>query len=253
MTRLETLLDQLNPALLPQSVAMIMDGNGRWARQRGEDRGKGHAEGISTVRKVTELSSQLGIKYLTLYAFSTENWNRPQKEIDTLMYLLGWAIEKEVNDLIANNVRIHLIGDIDRLQEEAREKLYLVRDKTAHCDGLNLGLCLSYSGRWDIARATRELAREVKEGKLREEDIDERLFSTRLSTYPFPDPDLLIRTGGEERISNFLLWEVGYSELYFTKVLWPDFGKEEYAEALLKYQQRERRFGKTSEQISSHG
>ena len=252
MARLEQLLTQLDPALLPRHVAMIMDGNGRWARMRGKERGEGHAEGISTVRRVTELSSDLGIQYLTLYAFSTENWNRPKEEVDTLMYLIGWAIERELPDLIRNNVKIHLIGDIDRIPEEARAKLTGSRDKTAHCTGLNLGICLSYSGRWEITQAARRLARMATDGNLDPEDITEDMIAERLATYPFPDPDLLIRTGGEERISNFLLWQVAYSELYFTKHLWPDFGKEEYAEALIEFQRRERRFGKTSEQIH-HG
>ncbi|MCH5217490.1 MAG: isoprenyl transferase [Muribaculaceae bacterium] len=251
MSRLESLISQLDPQLLPRHVAMIMDGNGRWARMRGRQRGEGHAEGITTVRRVTELSSDLGIGYLTLYAFSTENWNRPQEEVDTLMYLIGWAIERELPDLIRNNVRIHLIGDIERVPEEARLKLTGSRDKTAHCTGLNLGICISYSARWEITRAARHLAEEVLKGNLAPSDIDESEIARNLATYPFPDPDLLIRTGGEKRISNFLLWQIAYSELYFTDLLWPDFGKEEYAEALLHYQQRERRFGKTSEQIAN--
>lgn len=252
MARLDDLLKQLDPAMLPTHVAMIMDGNGRWARMRGKERGEGHSEGISTVHRVTELSSDLGIRYLTLYAFSTENWNRPQDEVDTLMYLIGWAIERELPELIRNNVKIHLIGDIERIPEEARKKLEGSRDKTVHCTGLNLGICLSYSGRWEITRAARQLARAAKDGEIMPEDITEDTIAANLATYPFPDPDLLIRTGGEERISNFLLWQIAYSELYFTKLLWPDFGKEEYAEALLEYQQRERRFGKTSEQLN-HG
>ena len=251
MSRLESLISQLDPQLLPRHVAMIMDGNGRWARMRGRQRGEGHAEGITTVRRVTELSSDLGIGYLTLYAFSTENWNRPQEEVDTLMYLIGWAIERELPDLIRNNVRIHLIGDIERVPEEARLKLTGSRDKTAHCTGLNLGICISYSARWEITRAARHLAEEVLKGNLTPAEIDESEIARNLATYPFPDPDLLIRTGGEKRISNFLLWQIAYSELYFTDLLWPDFGKEEYAEALLHYQQRERRFGKTSEQIAN--
>lgn len=252
MPRLDDILNQLDPSMLPRHVAMIMDGNGRWARSRGLERGEGHAEGITTVRRVTELSSDLGIGYLTLYAFSTENWNRPQAEVDTLMYLIGWAIERELPDLIRNNVRIHLIGDIDRVPQEARMRLLGSRDKTAHCTGLNLGICLSYSGRWEITRAARTLAGMVAKGEITPEEISEDMIASRLATYPFPDPDLLIRTGGEQRISNFLLWQVAYSELYFTPILWPDFGKEEYARALLEYQQRERRFGKTSEQIQ-HG
>lgn len=251
MSRLDEITSRLDPRLMPRHVAMIMDGNGRWARRRGRERGEGHAEGISTVRKVTELSSDLGIGYLTLYAFSTENWNRPPEEVDTLMYLIGWAIERELPDLIRNNVRIHLIGDIDRVPSDARKKLIASRDRTASCTGLNLGICISYSSRWELTRAARELAGLAAAGRLNPSEITEEDISRRLATYPFPDPDLLIRTGGEERISNFLLWQIAYSELYFTDCLWPDFGKEEYAEALLHFQQRERRFGKTSEQIAN--
>ena len=236
---------------LPRHVAMIMDGNGRWARSRGQERAEGHTEGISTVRRVTELSSDLGIGYLTLYAFSTENWNRPKEEVDTLMYLIGWAIERELPDLIRNNVRIHLIGDIERVPDEARAKLIGSRDKTAHCTGLNLGICISYSSRWEITRAAKAMAEDAAAGRLDPAYITEEEISRRLATWPFPDPDLLIRTGGEKRISNFLLWQIAYSELYFTDILWPEFGKEEYAEALLQFQQRERRFGKTSEQIAN--
>lgn len=252
MSRLESILEKINLEQLPRHVAMIMDGNGRWARMRGKERGEGHAEGIATVRRVTELSSDLGIGYLTLYAFSTENWNRPKEEVETLMYLIGWAIERELPDLIRNNVRIHLIGDIERVPEEARKKLLGSRDKTAHCTGLNLGICISYSSRWELTRAARLLAEEAANGRLDPKNITEKDIDRHLVTYPFPDPDLLIRTGGEKRISNFLLWQIAYSELYFTDCLWPDFGKEEYAEALLAYQLRERRFGKTSEQIT-HG
>lgn len=251
MSEIEEIISRLDPNLLPRHVAMIMDGNGRWARRKGKVRGDGHAEGVSTVRRVTELSSDLGIGYLTLYAFSTENWNRPQEEVDTLMYLIGWAIERELPDLIRNNVRIHLIGDIERVPEEARKKLEGSRDKTAHCTGLNLGICISYSSRWEITRAARRLAEDVRKGLLQPEDITEEMFGRQLATYPFPDPDLLIRTGGEKRISNYLLWQIAYSELYFTDTLWPDFDKEEYGRALLEFQQRERRFGKTSEQITN--
>lgn len=251
MTRLDSILEQLDLRHLPRHVAMIMDGNGRWARKKGLERGEGHAQGISTVRRVTELSSDLGIGFLSLYAFSTENWNRPREEVDTLMYLIGWAIERELPDLIRNNVKIHLIGDIERVPEEARRKLEGSRDKTAHCTGLNLGICISYSSRWELTEAARRIASRVANGNLAPGDIAEKDIEESLATYPFPDPDLLIRTGGEKRISNFMLWQIAYSELYFTDILWPEFGKEEYAEALLQYQQRERRFGKTSEQIAN--
>ena len=241
-------------ARLPKHVAMIMDGNGRWAKLRGMPRSAGHAEGVTSVRRVTELSSDLGIKYLTLYAFSTENWNRPDDEVATLMYLIGWAIERELPDLIRNNVRIHLIGDIERIPEEARRKLQDCSAATAHCTGLNLLMCLSYSSRWELTRAARLMAEEVSRGDISASDISEERISAWLSTSEVagaPDPDLLIRTGGEQRISNFLLWQIAYSELYFTDTLWPDFGKEAYAQAILDYQNRERRFGKTSEQVAA--
>lgn len=236
---------------MPTHVAMIMDGNGRWAKKRGKVRSDGHYEGITSVHNVTALSSDLGIKYLTLYAFSTENWNRPAEEVETLMYLIGWAIERELPELLQNNVRIHLIGDIDRIPEGPRKKLTDCRDATAHCTGLQLNMCLSYSSRWEITETARRMARAAMKGELDPEAMDETTFASMMPTAGIPDPDLLIRTGGEERISNYLLWQIAYSELYFTPILWPDFGKAEYAEALVDYQQRERRFGKTSEQVAS--
>lgn len=248
MDNLETLLRQIDPDRLPCHVAMIMDGNGRWARQRSMERSEGHTEGVVSVRRVTEFSSDLGIKYLTLYAFSTENWNRPKQEVDMLMHLIGIAIERELPDLLRNNVSLHLAGDIERIPEEPRTTLENAVKATAHCTGLNLIMCLSYSSRWELTRAARILAREAAEGRLRPEDIDEATVASRLGIKA-PDPDLLIRTGGEQRISNFLLWQLAYSELYFTPTLWPDFGKEAYAKAIIDYQKRERRFGKTSEQI----
>lgn len=250
MEQLETLLQQIDMTRLPQHVAMIMDGNGRWAKSRGRKRSDGHTEGVGSVRRVTELSSDLGIKYLTLYAFSTENWNRPQEEVDLLMHLIGWAIERELPDLLRNNVCIKLLGDIDRIPEVPRARLTAARDATAHCTGLQLNMCLSYSGRWELTEATRLLAAKVAEGELRPEDITEEMISRCLTTGGIPDPDLLIRTGGEQRISNYLLWQNAYSELYFTPTLWPDFDKAEYAKAIIDYQNRERRFGKTSEQVS---
>lgn len=235
---------------LPRHVAMIMDGNGRWAQQRGLPRNAGHAEGVASVRRATEFASDLGISFLTLYAFSTENWNRPDEEVGTLMHLIGWAIEQQLPDLIANNVRIHLFGDIDRIPEGPRQSLIGSREKTAHCTGLQLGMCLSYSARWELTRMARLLAAQAASGTLSPEDITEQTVASHLATLPFPDPDLLIRTGGEERISNFLLWQIAYSELYFTHTLWPDFSKSDFADAVRKFQGRERRFGKTSEQIS---
>lgn len=252
MDQLQKKIASLDKNSIPVHVAMIMDGNGRWAKRQGFERSDGHAEGVSTVHRVTKMSSDLGIKYLTLYAFSTENWNRPQAEVETLMYLIGWAIEKELPELLENNVRIHLLGDIERIPEEPRRKLFYARDATAHCTGLQLNMCLSYSSRWEITEAARRLARLALEGKLNPDEISEKDVANHLTTAGIPDPDLLIRTGGEERISNYLLWQIAYSELYFTPVLWPDFSNEEYVDAIIDFQSRERRFGKTSEQVQNN-
>lgn len=251
MEKLEDILSQLDMNRIPCHVAMIMDGNGRWAKSRQKVRSDGHYEGITSVHNVTQLSSDLGMKYLTLYAFSTENWNRPKDEVDTLMTIIGWAIARELDELLRNNVRINLLGDIERVPDGPRGELYDARDRSAHCTGMQLNICISYSSRWEIVEAARKLAREAAEGKITPDDIDDALFANHLATAGMPDPDLLIRTGGEERISNYLLWQIAYSELYFTPVLWPDFGKEEYAKALIDFQQRERRFGKTSEQVAT--
>lgn len=249
---IEDKIRMLDPKLMPEHVAIIMDGNGRWARRRMRERSDGHAEGVNSVNRITRLSSDLGIKYLTLYAFSTENWNRPQAEVDTLMHLIGWTIRKETPDLVANNVKIHILGETDRLPEEVRESLYDGVRATTHCTGLNLLLCLSYSSRWEITEAARHMAREAAAGRLNPDDIDESTVSSFLTTSRIPDPDLLIRTGGEQRISNFLLWQIAYSELYFTPVLWPDFDNEAYIDALLDFQGRERRYGKTPDQVKSN-
>lgn len=251
MKDLEERLKELDPARLPQHVAIIMDGNGRWARMRARERSDGHAEGVNSVNRITRFSSDLGIKYLTLYAFSTENWNRPQAEVDMLMNLIGWTIRRETPDLVANNVKIHILGETDRLPAEVCESLMDGVKATAHCTGLNLLLCLSYSSRWEITRAARALAQKARNGEIMPEDIDENILSDSLSTRGIPDPDLLIRTGGEERVSNFLLWQIAYSELYFTPVLWPDFDNNAYLDALIDYQKRERRFGKTSDQVKA--
>ena len=252
MDQLQKKISRLDKERMPVHVAMIMDGNGRWAKKQGFGRSEGHAEGVSTVHRVTKLSSDLGVKYLTLYAFSTENWNRPTDEVATLMYLIGWAIERELPELLQNNVRIHLLGDIDRIPEEPRKKLFYARDATAHCTGLQLNMCLSYSSRWEITNAARKLAQMATNGEIKPDDIDEVMFANKLTTAGMPDPDLLIRTGGEERISNYLLWQIAYSELYFTPALWPDFSDEQYVDALLDFQNRERRFGKTSEQVQNN-
>lgn len=252
MDELQKKIASIDKDNIPVHVAMIMDGNGRWAKSKGFERSDGHAEGVSTVHRVTKMSSDLGVKYLTLYAFSTENWNRPQTEVDTLMYLIGWAIKRELPELLENNVRIHLIGDLERIPEEPRKQLFYARDATAHCTGLQLNMCLSYSSRWEITEAAKTIARLALDGKCDPESLSEKDFESHLATAGIPDPDLLIRTGGEQRISNYLLWQIAYSELYFTPVLWPDFTNEEYVDAILDYQNRERRFGKTSEQIQNN-
>lgn len=251
MEELDKKLQQIDMQRLPVHVAMIMDGNGRWAKLQGEDRCFGHAEGVNSVRKVTELSSDLGIKYLTLYAFSTENWNRPQQEVDTLMHLIGWAIERETPDLIKNNVHLNLIGAIERMPQEAYDRLHRCELATAHCTGLTMTLALSYSARWEIIEATKKIAKQITDGDLKIDEISDETIAHNLATANIPDPDLLIRTGGDKRISNYLLWQIAYSELYFTDILWPDFGKKEYADAIIDYQQRERRYGKTSEQVKA--
>lgn len=244
-----TNLNNLDFQRIPKHVAVVMDGNGRWAKSKNLDRTEGHIEGVNTVRKITEIASEIGVKYLTLYTFSTENWNRPKYEVDALMNLIVVAIERETPDLIANNVRLSTIGDWDRMPEFARTRLQQCIDDTSHCTGLNLVLALSYSARWEITDAVRTLAQSVADGNLKPEDISEQLISDTLATKDIPDPDLLIRTGGEIRISNFLLWQIAYSELYFTPKYWPDFTKQDFVDAIIDYQSRERRFGKTSEQI----
>lgn len=251
MEKRRELMSQLDMSRLPKHVAIIMDGNGRWARERLRGRSDGHAEGVNSVHNITKHASDLGIKYLSLYAFSTENWNRPTDEVNTLMHLIGWAIRKETPELAANNVRIRLIGDIERLPKDVQNDLYEGCHKTAHCTGLNLNLCLSYSSRWEIARTARILAQMTSTGKIDPEEINEDMVSAHLCTSEIPDPDLLIRTGGEQRISNFMLWQIAYSELYFTSVLWPDFDETEFLKALIEFQNRERRFGKTSDQVKS--
>lgn len=245
-----SIVDNIDKDRLPRHVAIIMDGNGRWAKQRNLDRSQGHIEGVNTVRKITEIASEIGIGYLTLYTFSTENWNRPREEVDALMNLIVVAIERETPDLIKNNVRLTMIGDMERMPQFARERLARCMDDTSHCTGLTLCLALSYSARWEIVEACRRVAAKVKNGEVDVAAIDDQLFADALSTHGIPDPDLLIRTAGDLRISNFLLWQIAYAELYFTDTFWPDFSKEEFCRAILDYQGRERRFGKTSEQVA---
>ncbi len=234
---------------MPKHVAIIMDGNGRWAKARGLDRSYGHVEGVNTVRRVTEIASELGVKYLTLYAFSTENWNRPKEEVDALMHLIVVAIERETPDLIKNNVSLTMIGDFSRMPRESYDRLCQCMRDTSHCTGLTLCLALSYSARWEITEAAKAIAHKTLSGEIKPEEIDDTVIADHLSTHAMPDPDLLIRSGGDSRISNFLLWQIAYAEIYLTPIYWPDFSKDNFCEAILEYQSRERRFGKTSEQL----
>jgi len=236
---------------MPRHVAIIMDGNGRWAKQHGLVRMFGHKKGVETVHNITEEAARLGIEYLTLYTFSTENWNRPKEEVDALMSLLVDTIVKETDTLMKNNVRLLTIGDLERLPKEARRKFEGCMEETAGNTGLRLVIALSYSARWEIVNAVKQIASAVKAGTLRVEELDEQKVSEAMTTADMPDPDLLIRTSGELRISNFLLWQLAYSELYFTPCLWPDFTVEEFRRAIADYQHRERRFGKTSEQLKN--
>lgn len=234
---------------VPAHVAIIMDGNGRWAQQRGNERSFGHEHGVDAVRSVVEGAGEIGVKYMTLYAFSTENWNRPQGEVNALMALLVHAINEETESLNKNNVRFHTIGDTSSLPGEVQKRLDYIKDKLKDNTGLNLIIALSYSSKWEITQAVKQIAEDTKQGVISTADINQDLFDNYLNTASFPDPELMIRTSGEQRISNFLLWQLAYAELYFTPTLWPDFRKENLFEAIYKYQQRERRFGKTSEQI----
>ncbi|MDE6097903.1 MAG: isoprenyl transferase [Muribaculaceae bacterium] len=243
---------QLDRDRIPRHVAVIMDGNGRWARARGMDRSAGHVEGVNTVRRITEAASELGVGYLTLYTFSTENWQRPQAEVDMLMHLIVTAIERETPDLIKNNVRLTMIGDTDRLPQESLDRLRRCIADTSHCTGLCLVLALSYSARWEITRACRAIAAEAAAGRLSADDIDESLLSRSMATAAMPDPDLLIRTGGDMRISNFLLWQLAYTEIYVTDKFWPDFDRQDFCRAICDYQRRERRFGLTGDQVRHH-
>jgi undecaprenyl diphosphate synthase len=245
-------LPSIDPAKLPKHIAIIMDGNGRWAKERGEDRVYGHHEGVMSVRDIVNACGELGIGYLTLYAFSTENWNRPKEEVNALMELLVNTIRKEAEELKKKNVRLHVIGDFDSLPELAQKEMNEAKEITAANTGLNLVLALSYSSRWEIVEAAKKIADAAAKGELKTEDINEQTFNNYLNTAQFPDPELMIRTSGEHRISNFLLYQLAYAELYFTPVHWPEFRKQHLYEALLNYQQRERRFGKTSEQIQTN-
>ena len=239
--------NEIDAARIPRHVAIIMDGNGRWAKAKGLPRTAGHQEGVETVKKITEEAVRLGVKYLTLYTFSTENWNRPSNEVAALMALLFDSIEEET--FMKNNISFRVIGDLTKLPDNVRERLETCIAHTANNPGMSLVLAISYSSRWEITEAARRLAALVQKGELTPEQIDSTLLSQYLATDFMPDPDLLIRTGGEIRLSNYLLWQCAYSELYFCDTYWPDFREAELHKAIHDYQKRERRFGKTSEQI----
>ena len=241
---------ELDTYNIPAHVAVIMDGNGRWAKQRGGLRVFGHQSAITAVRETVETAAEIGVRYLTLYAFSTENWNRPALEVMALMQLLVHTIRQETATLLKNSIRLEAIGDISTLPKNCQRELAEAKELTKDGNRMTLVLALSYSGRWDLTQATRRLAEDVANGRLQPANITENTVAGYLATAGMPDPELLIRTSGEQRISNFLLWQLAYTELYITDLLWPDFRKEHFQEAISAYQRRERRFGKTSEQIA---
>ena len=241
--------NKIDKKLLPRHIAIIMDGNGRWAKEKGEDRLYGHYHGVESVRNIVEGCAELGIEYLTLYAFSTENWDRPKYEVVGLMELLVSTIRSEIESLNKNNIRLHVIGDLSMLPDSVNNELNEALEITKENKGLNLVMALSYSGRWEILNAVKNIAQAVKTGEMELEQIDQNSLQKNLVTAGFPDPELMIRTSGEHRISNFLLYQLAYAELYFTNVRWPDFRKENLYEAIVDYQGRERRYGKTGEQI----
>ncbi len=247
---MESLKDRVDLQRLPRHVAIIMDGNGRWAKEQGQDRLYGHFHGVESVRSIVEGSAELGIEYLTLYAFSTENWERPEYEVVGLMELLVNTIQKELESLHKNNIRLHVIGDLNMLPDYTRKELDAALTKTVNNTGMNLVIALSYSGRWELLNAVKNIAHDVKVNKINVEEINQDTLQKYLCTSEFPDPELMIRTSGEFRISNFLLYQLAYAELYFTNVRWPDFRKENLYEALLDFQNRERRFGKTGDQLN---
>jgi len=240
---------QINTGKLPSHVAIIMDGNGRWAQQRNLDRIFGHQQGVNAVREVIETAAELGIRYLTLYAFSTENWERPDEEVTALMGIMVQSLNNETDNLIKNNVRLAAIGDVSRLADDVRVRLFETIKLTSDSTGLNLIVALSYSSRWEITEAAKRISADVSKGIVNTDSLKEEDFEQYLTTQGVPDPELMIRTSGEKRISNFLLWQLAYSELYFTEILWPDFGKKDFYNAIIDFQKRERRFGKTSEQV----
>jgi undecaprenyl diphosphate synthase len=242
-------LKGIDKSRIPQHIAVIMDGNGRWAKQKGKTRLHGHRNGVKAVRETIEAAAEIGVKYVTLYAFSTENWNRPKDEVSGLMELLVITINAEIRTLMDNNIRLKAIGDLESLPSRCHKELLKAIEKTSKNTRTTLILALSYSSKWEILNAVKDIAGKVKKGEISPNDINEALFTQSLCTAEYPDPELLIRTSGEHRISNFLLWQIAYAELYFTDKLWPDFRKQDFCDAIADYQGRERRFGKTSEQI----
>ena len=246
------LKQSINKTNIPQHIAIVMDGNGRWAKQHGEDRIFGHHEGVNSVREIVEACGEIGVKYLTLYAFSTENWNRPKEEVDALMELLVSTISMETPNLNKKGVRLQAIGDIKSLPESCQNELQESIDITSNNNTVTLILALSYSSKWEITNAVQQIAKQVEAGKLKASEITAKHIEQNLTTNKFPDPELMIRTSGEHRISNFLLWQLAYTEFYFTDILWPDFRKDEFFKSIISYQSRERRFGQTSEQISTN-
>jgi len=243
------LIDTIDKTRLPKHIAIIMDGNGRWAQQRGEQRVFGHNNGVQAVRETAEAAAELGIKYITMYAFSTENWNRPKDEVDALMHLLVITINNEIKTLNDNNIRLRVIGNVNSLDADVKKELEEAMEKTAGNTRMDLFLALSYSGRWEIVDAIKKIANQVKDGLIDPDQINEKIVATHMNAPDLPDPELLIRTSGEYRTSNFLMWQTAYTELFFSSKLWPDFRKDDLYEAIIDFQHRERRFGKTSEQI----
>jgi undecaprenyl diphosphate synthase len=243
------LLQQIDKERIPRHVAVIMDGNGRWARQRGKERNYGHENGVEAVRQTVKAAAEIGVPFLTFFAFSTENWCRPESEVQTLMELLVNAIRKETPELNENGVKLMAIGDLNALPVACKIQLEEAISITSNNNKLTVCVALSYSSRWEIAQASRKIAEKVANGEIKHEDIDQKLFASHLNTFGLPDPDLMIRTSGELRVSNFLLWQIAYSELYFTPVLWPDFRRKHFLQAIIDYQRRERRFGKLAEQL----
>lgn len=247
-----SLKEQINSEKLPAHIAIIMDGNGRWAKQKGMDRIFGHRQGVNAVREVIEAAAELGVKYLTLYAFSTENWGRPDEEVNALMGIMVQSLNDETDKLIRNNIKLTAIGDVGRLADDVKSRFMESISLTSSAKGLTLVVAMSYSSRWEITEAARKLSADISSGKIQADSVGPDEFGKYLATSEIPDPELLIRTSGELRISNFLLWQIAYTELYFTDILWPDFSKEEFYKAILDFQKRERRFGKTSEQVTEN-